>query len=240
MLAEPDLELTILDLFADFDGDGRDELLTRSRDVPRILRVDARGAATLLASDPVATPNILRAADMNRDGRADLLLPVFEAGFPIDVRLSRGDGSFAPPHRWHLGLDSIGGNNLAVGDLDQNGTHDLAYVDARGAAILICPGNGHGGPAAACRRIAWDPDDSSVAQPVIGDFDGDGAPDLVIAASTGPTLHLLRGDGAGRLVMAPKLPLSTAGPLRRARADIGALWLQLAPGRAVVLTAEAR
>ncbi len=76
---------------ADFDGDGRDELLLSTpREVPRLLELEGGVWSALPAVDAPLPAGSLWPADLNRDGRADLMTN----GAPFITLLGRGDGHF--------------------------------------------------------------------------------------------------------------------------------------------------
>ncbi len=237
------LDVAAWEVLGDFDGDGRDELIVHDEQgMFTLLRLDARGQTTALALDPALSEvNLIRAADMDRDGRADLLsLGQTEDSFVVDVLRSVGDGSFAPPLSWPVQLSSFSRGSLGVGDLDQDGALDLVYAGSFIAAnILICPGNGHGGPSAPCRTIGWDAPHPS-GTPIVGDFDHDGANDVVVTRQYEgkQAVQVLRGDATGDLVLTPPLVVPTSGSLRRARVADGDLWLILGSSEALLLTGE--
>ena len=233
------LALADWELLADFDGDARDDLIVRAPDNTRaLLHPDALGRFTPLPLE-LTDLELLRAADMDRDGRADLLtyLPDTDDTLRFTVLRSRGDG-FAPARLWPLRITRQDLRAVALGDLDADGSVDLAHFDPVAQQLLVCPGDGHGGPAAPCRVIPW-ADQTSAVPPVIVDLDGDGARDLVLSrmATPTPVLQLLRGLTTGHIDPTEPLPVPIVGTLRRARlADGRTHPLLLGTGEAVLLT----
>jgi hypothetical protein len=130
--------------------------------------------------------------DFNGDGKADLAITPRSA-FEVIVLLGKGDGTF--PTRVAYPTDSYG-YSVAVGDLNGDGKADLAVSsgnrlggDINGVSVLL--GNGDGtfqpffdyttgyGPAAVA----------------IGDFNLDGAQDLVVANFLCGTVSVLMNVG---------------------------------------------
>ncbi len=173
----------------------------------RILTGDGRGgfgATIALAADPA--PRFVSVADMNADGRPDLVA----AGAAVAVYFGHGDGSFGPRLSAPAGPAPAG---LAVADLNGDGTIDVLAPSATDSAlgVLLNPGTGalEAGPAVSLR--------ARVAGVVVADLDGDGAADLVAAdAGTGVTALWGNGDGSFRT---PPLLQTGNTPVALASAD---------------------
>lgn len=116
------------------------------------------------------TPNVAATtsiADIDGDGLSD----IFVGGQPSSVFLNQGDGQFA------LG-GSPAGDGLMVADLDGDGKPEMIGTD--GTNILIWKGTGD--PSYSGAPITISPSGGAIFIPnslAIGDFDGDGKPDLL-------------------------------------------------------------
>jgi len=144
----------------------------------------AMGAATLKA---------LRVVDLDGDGRNDL---VGVSAAPAMVVRHNGAGmSFGPIESTPLPGGPNGWSGLALGDLDGDGRPDAvgSIHDSTAIAILMNDGLGHLG-APTLHSLGG----RSYAHPLIGDFNGDGHADIVVAVyepQRGLTLLAGHGDG---------------------------------------------
>ena len=143
-------------------------------------------------------------ADVNGDGIPDIIRV---GGFPaVSVLLGNGNGTFRAPTNSDVQWESINGG-VPV-DLNGDGKVDLVISGGPaglrpGAGIGICFGNGDGTFQAPILYSAGT--DVAVANPVVGDFNGDGIPDVVTAGSSGIWMFAGKGGGVfspGVLVLA--------------------------------------
>ncbi len=137
---------------------------------------------------------LIRPADLNGDGRTDLV--VSDAGFAgVLIVLATGPGTFAAPFRLTAGSRSTG---IAVGDLDNDDDTDIAMPGFANNLVEVFLNNGNGTFAP---RTTYSCGQQPVAA-AIGDFTGDGLADIAVAnsfisaAGTG-TVTLLRNTGSG-------------------------------------------
>jgi hypothetical protein len=156
------------------------------------------------ATFPVGVhPRAVTVADFNNDGKPDLAVvnlgqfSTFQSS--LSVLLGNGDGSFQPAVTTDIlnsGLGLGNAQSVAVGDFNGDGLLDVALTTAGSSAnpaVEVLLGNGDGSfqPNHLILSVGQNP--LSVA---VGDFDGNGALDLVTANSSG-TLSLLLGNGDG-------------------------------------------
>ena len=142
---------------------------------------------------PIAASGRTVAADLNGDGRPDLITQTV-AGFA--VRLNDGSGNFFPPVTYPAPNPP---GSFAVADFDRDGRLDIAATSSPAPlsnappAVYLYRGDGKGGFAEARRTSAVAYSNSTTL--VTADFNGDGFPDL---ANTSPRgLETLLGNGSG-------------------------------------------
>ena len=146
-----------------------------------------------------AGPNSLAVGDFNGDGTPDLAIANTGTN-NVTVLLGNGAGGFtaAPGSPIPVGADPF---SVAVGDFNRDGNPDLAIANANDYNVTVLLGNGAGGFTAAPGSpfpVGTVPD--SVA---VGDFNGDGAPDLAIANVGDDTVTVLLGDGTAHSPQPP-------------------------------------
>lgn len=145
-------------------------------------------------------------ADFNGDGKLDVavgiagvcvlcpLPPPPPPPWGVDVLLGNGDGTLTISSRTILGDSlSLQVSAIAVGDFNQDGKPDLAFVTTL-PSLDVMLGNGDGTFAAPVPLSS-----SLSASPIFvgtGDFNGDGIPDLAVLNAPN-TLNLLLGNGDG-------------------------------------------
>jgi hypothetical protein len=143
--------------------------------------------------------------DFNGDGKADILVSVPYAT-TMDVLLGNGDGTFGAPTSYALNLYS---GQAVVADFNHDGKLDVATVSglccpAAGFEINLFEGKGDG---TFKFEHGYLLDASGVI--VVGDFNGDGAPDLAVSSAAGVTV-LLNARGTAAVTTSSQNP-SKAG-----------------------------
>jgi FG-GAP-like repeat len=137
--------------------------------------------------------------DLNHDGKPDIVGLSFHQNLPsVTALLGNGAGGFdAPKNTTITGIDNP--RNLAVGDFNNDGNPDVAFVGTdhvTGAGVVaIMLGNGEGTFKPA-QEVANLGNPNAFEGPVItGDFGGDGETDIAIAGLA--NLTVLLGNGKG-------------------------------------------
>lgn len=113
-----------------------------------------------------------------------------------------------PPHFSTVIIPTGGDPDaLAVADVNEDGAPDILAANPNSGTITVLLGNGRGQFRPASRSpfpAGHLPNDIG-----IGDFDGDGHADLLIANHQAPYVTLLLGDGKGGFRAAPHSPFAT-------------------------------
>jgi len=193
---------------ADFNGDRNLDLVTDSwaEDRLELLFGDGKGSfATPGAYVPVGRHPYqrVRAADLDGDGRADIVSANLE-GDNVTILLADGTGGFRQP----AGSPFPCGDspfNLAIGDVTADGIPDLAIVNSPGSTtdrsgrdgLTILIGDGRG----RFRTMSGSPFSTPVRPNIaaIGDLDGDGVADVAVSNPDSDSIALFMMRRGGRV-----------------------------------------
>ena len=170
---------------ADLNDDRRPDLIVLTSESASnsvaVLLNDAgspgRFGAPQLLSAPFA--NDVAVADLNGDGRPDLLI----AGSTLMVALQDpgAPGTFSPPTTLYAGNGAF--TSVAVADLDGDGSPDVAVADELGVIVLLLVPGAATPTVASALRIYSNPlpvPNTGLNAVAIADVDGDGRDDLVV------------------------------------------------------------
>ena len=201
----------------DFNGDGKPDIAVGNGTSSNILVFPGNGDGTF--GKPVGSFNaiggamFIAAGDFNKDGKLDLAVMTATG---MQIALGNGDGTF----HGSLSLPAAFGVNgpPAVADLNGDGNPDIVYsaTNAGGTATSLQPGNvwvmlgkGDGTFATAVSYPAV----KTATGVAIGDLNGDGKPDLVVAddAAGAGDVAVLFGNGDGTFQTAVKYPVDNGG-----------------------------
>jgi hypothetical protein len=159
--------------------------------------------------------------DFNGDGSLDLVV-ANEQSNDISVLLGNGDGSF------QTGVSFEAGSRpqfVAVGHFNSKEVQDLAVANYYGAVVVLL-GNGDGSFQEP--RYFWAVPGRRLESVAVGDFNGDGLPDLVAASSFFNSVSVLLGNGDGTFQTAQNFGAGN-GPYSVAVGDFnGDGWQDLA------------
>jgi hypothetical protein len=153
----------------------------------------------------------VQVADTNADGVPDVI--VNQVG-GVQALLGNGDGTFrSGPSSQPVPGEQPYAVTFAATDLNGDGKVDLALVmETGGGGIVVSLGNGDGTfPDGTVYPIS-----DNLVFLVVGDFNGDGIPDIATAGNSG--VWLLTGKGGGAF-NSPVLAVSLAGGYNIAAAD---------------------
>jgi len=141
--------------------------------------------------EAVSFPFAVTAADVNNDGKADLIAASWDS-IGISVHLGVGDGTFLPRlTSWGPGAPW----QIAVGDLDGDPYPDIVAPEQ--SSVLVCHGVGDGTFSVVVDE--YYPSQNGGRYVALGDFNGDGVDDIAMsmfsAPSGGITVFLSNGTG---------------------------------------------
>ena len=201
---------------ADFDGDGRLDLAIANHGVPRvtILLGDGHGGFRPAPGSPLTVhsrphPHAIAACDVDGDGRLDLVIDSWEENRFTLLR-GNGRGGFAVPGE-PIEAGRKPYRNLRLADLDGDGKCDLVAPNLPERAVTVLLGNGRGGFSGAATPVS--PAGPAPFAVAVGDVDGNGKPDLVVANYSGQIsdpsgdgLTVLLNQGGGRFRVGATMP----------------------------------
>ena len=185
----------------DFNGDGKPDLVITNYGDNSVSVLLGNGDGTFQAARtfPVGIhPGLVAVGDFNGDRKPDLVVSNVDSS-TVSVLLGNGDGTFLPalnfpagPNPWYF----------AVGDFNLDGKLDLAVADygcsldcsvspSNSVSLLLGNGDGTFQPAS---QLTVGNGPAGVA---VGDFNGDGKPDLAVANVNENTFSVLLGNGDG-------------------------------------------
>jgi hypothetical protein len=177
----------------DFNGDGEPDLALTDSGGSNVSVLLGNGDGTFPAAanyvaggDPIS----VAVGDFNNDGKPDLAVTDFTGG--VNVLLGNGDGTFQAAVSYPAGS---GPSSVAVGDLNHDGNSDLAVADNNDDTVSVLLGNGDGTFQAAVNYPADSTNFLGATSVAVGDFDGDGKPDLAVVNRLLVDVLLGNGDG---------------------------------------------
>lgn len=182
----------------DFNGDGKVDIAVTVRPVNKVFVMlnNLSTGATPSFAMPYASysvgagPSALVLADVNSDGRTDLVSGNYDDG-QIGVLFGMTDGTFQTPAlNTSVQTNPFG---LATGDLNGDGKIDVLATNFGSNTMSLLSGKGDG-------SFTSSPAIQTADKPTgvaIADLDGDGKQDVVLANSGGNQIWVLLGKGDG-------------------------------------------
>lgn len=209
----------------DFNGDGKKDLVLSDGEI-----LLGNGNGTFAASAftlPInLAPNnggIPVVGDFNHDGKLDVAMNIFnntstqtQTG-EVTIFLGNGDGTFTTGASY---VNISGSGHMATEDVDGDGNLDLilgsgdngVYSSGQYAngvfQFLMGRGDGTFAGAPAYQNVAYGGLNSIAPTFAVGDFNGDGKPDILTDAMSNNNIQgmvLLAGDGQGNFTQGPTI-----------------------------------
>jgi uncharacterized repeat protein (TIGR01451 family) len=183
---------------ADFNGDGKADLLAANNDSGNLTLYLGNGKGGLMSSGVLATTTVtegvygMTTADFNGDGLPDVAVA---NGTNVSVLLNNGQDGFAPVATYASG--GAWPYAIAAGDFNGDGRPDLVVGNVNSDDFSVLLNNGQGGFSLAGTYPFPGPGPTCIA---VGDFNGDGKLDLAVgsdAAGAPAAVEIYLGNGEG-------------------------------------------
>ncbi len=190
----------------DFNLDGKPDLALPRSGTTGFSILTGNGNGTFNApqgagGSSILFPRAVVVADLNRDGKGDLVTSLGNGG--VAVMLGNGTGGFSLGTVFPAGTGSSG---VASADFNRDGKLDVAVANAGSNDVTILIGDGTGALSqAAGSPIAVGSSPDSLAT---GDFDFDGKTDLAVTNAGNGNVTILLGNGSGGFAPAAGSPIA--------------------------------
>lgn len=191
----------------DFNGDGKIDLALADGNAVSVLG-NGNGTFGNAITYPTGGASSVVIGDFNGDGNPDLAVGNESSGGAnntISILLGKGDGTFEP--YTSVPAPDDGNDALAVADFNHDGKFDLAVASSNnsegGISILLGNGDGTFAPA-----VSYPVPFGFTNAVAIGDFNGDGKPDIAATNYDGYDVSVFIGIGDGTFKSAVNYPAS--------------------------------
>jgi hypothetical protein len=201
---------------ADFNGDGLPDLVIAnngSGTLSVLMNTTAPGAATPTFAAPLTLtaglhPISVAVGDFGGDGRPDIAVANYDSGtvsvFVNTTPAGASTPSFEPQQTFAV---TFGPNELAVGDFNGDGRPDIAVVGGSNTVSVLMNQTAPGSAFvsfAPQQAFTVNSDPRGIA---VGDFNGDGRPDIAVGMYSGSSVSILTNTtpaGSATVSFAPQ------------------------------------
>ena len=175
---------------ADFNGDGKPDILASSPHQLQVLLGNGDGTFTTLAPFTATDyeGNSVAVGDFNGDGKLDLA--VTTSANVIAVMLGNGDGTFQSPVDYGTARLPV---FVTAADFNGDGKLDLAVAEEGSSNVAILLGSGDG----TFQAAKLYPAEKVPISLAVADFNGDGKPDIAVCNQSSKNISILLGSGDG-------------------------------------------
>ncbi|MES2773872.1 MAG: FG-GAP-like repeat-containing protein [Bacteroidota bacterium] len=179
----------------DFNGDGKVDLVTANAGSNTVSVRLGDGTGNFFGNTDImvaVNPISIAIGDFNGDLKPDIATANYNSN-TASILLGNGFGSFVLTTNIAIGG---GPNSIATGDFNSDGIQDLAVTHSvsNGSQVAIRFGNGMGSFTGDTFILNGVVGNSYVT---VGDFNGDGKPDVATANYSGSTIYFAMGNGLG-------------------------------------------
>jgi hypothetical protein len=200
----------------DFNGDGKLDLAVTLYNQQFSLALllgtgtGSFGAPTYFPNTSAADSPAIIAADLNNDGKLDVLIMHNFACFTtpcrgartVTVMLGNGNGTF---QQWEMDVNTFP-YSMAIGDFNRDGIKDLAVGGSNTElSILLGLGNGNFTPPSVMQLVPGGDLFSASNDVDVADFNRDGIQDITVPLGNGNGNAIVLGNGNGTFRVASRI-----------------------------------
>jgi hypothetical protein len=208
---------------ADINNDGKLDLAFLS-EAPTGLYVmlgDGNGTFKAPLFSPAAGFTSIALADVNGDGLLDAVLPIYSLG-TLEISLGDGKGQFGTPQTTSTAGTPAGPDASVAADFNGDGKLDLAIAETNfpNGQVAVLLGNGKGGFGSPIISPLLSQGINNEDTMMLGDFNGDGIPDLIVMDDYETGFQVLLGNGNGSFQTPVNTSVSSTSFLTFAVGDV--------------------